>query len=143
MKKIQKISKHPKFQKSPKNPKIQKKINKKIQKKSIIKAPTIQKLSKMLKKIDNLEKSLKKSFFSSNYYFFFYLPEEKKLPEEKCFPLSFPVLGGRNLTRALQSSPFQNPGGGYPERDEGRTNERTKEIIVSNIGCIMSSSDTG
>ena len=27
------------------------------------------------------------------------------------FYLSFQILGGRNLTRALQSSPFQNPGG--------------------------------
>ena len=37
---------------------------------------------------------------------------------KKCYPLSFPILGGRNSTRALQSTPFQNPGG-YPERDTG------------------------
>ena len=30
-------------------------------------------------------------------------------------------IGGRDLTRALQSSPLQNPGGGgHPERDGGR-----------------------
>ena len=27
--------------------------------------------------------------------------------QKKCFPLSFPILGGRDSTRALQSSPFQ------------------------------------
>ena len=35
---------------------------------------------------------------------------------KKGYPLSFPILGGHNLTRAFQSSPFQNPGGD-PERD--------------------------
>ena len=35
-----------------------------------------------------------------NLIFFF---SQKK----KCYPLSFPALGGRNLTRALQSSPIQ------------------------------------
>ena len=29
----------------------------------------------------------------------------------------FSILGGRNSTRALQYTPFQNPGGGFPERD--------------------------
>ena len=33
-----------------------------------------------------------------------------KKRRKKCYPLSFPILGGRNLTRALQSTPFQNPG---------------------------------
>ena len=51
--------------------------------------------------------------------------------EEKCSPLSFPILGGRNLSRALQSSQFQNLGGGYPETD-GKG--RTEEILMSNIG---------
>ena len=38
---------------------------------------------------------------------------------------SFPILEGHNLTRALQFSPFQNPGGGgYPERDGVRTDKR-------------------
>ena len=29
------------------------------------------------------------------------------LHKEKCYPLSFPILGGRDSTRALQSIPFQ------------------------------------
>ena len=40
----------------------------------------------------------------------------------QCYSLSFPIWGGRDSTRALQSSPFQNPGGGGPlsltEQDE-------------------------
>ena len=46
--------------------------------------------------------------------------------------LSFPILGGRNSTRALQSGPFQNPGGtlSLTKEESGR---RT-EILVSNIG---------
>jgi hypothetical protein len=35
----------------------------------------------------------------------------EKKEEKKCYPLSFPILGGRDSTRALQSTPFQNPGG--------------------------------
>ena len=45
-----------------------------------------------------LRKKIKGDFFA------------KKTEEEKCYPVSFSILGGRNLTRALQSSPFQNPG---------------------------------
>ena len=37
------------------------------------------------------------------------------------------------MTRPLQSTPFQNPGGS-PERDVGL---RTKEILVSNICRIV------
>ena len=36
----------------------------------------------------------------------------RKKRRKKCYPLSFPILGGRDSTRALQSIPFQNPGGG-------------------------------
>ena len=36
---------------------------------------------------------------------------QKKLITKKCNPFSFPILGGRDSTRALQSIPFQNPGG--------------------------------
>ena len=42
------------------------------------------------------------------------------------------MLGIRDLTQALQSSPFQNPGGGYPVPDGGRTDGRM-EILLSNI----------
>ena len=34
-----------------------------------------------------------------------FLPKKRR--RKKCCPLSFPILGGRDLTRALQSSPFQ------------------------------------
>ena len=40
-------------------------------------------------------------------FFFFFAKKKKK----KCYPLSFPILRGRDSTRALQSTPFQNPGG--------------------------------
>ena len=60
------------------------------------------------------------------------LRKYQKIPKIHIFSLSnslsFPILGGRDLTRALQSTPFQNPGGWWSERDE-----RT-EILVSNIG---------
>ena len=47
---------------------------------------------------------VKKSKKSQKFEFFFW-------PKKKCYPLSFPILGGRDSTRALQSSPFKNPGG--------------------------------
>ena len=49
--------------------------------------------------------------------------KEKKSCKKKCYP---PILGGRDSTRALQSSSFKNPGG-YPERDGRRTNEQTNK----------------
>ena len=78
------------------------------------------------------------------------------MPEKNATLLVFAILGGRNSTRALQSRPFQNPGGD-PERDggwmDGRTNKRTtdkqtnkqtnkqtKKILVSNLGsCYFKS----
>ena len=42
-----------------------------------------------------------------NSFEFFYWPNKNK-----CYPLSFPILEGRNSIKALQSSPFQNPVGG-------------------------------
>ena len=58
----------------------------------------------------------------------------EKEKKEKCYPLSFPILLGRDSTRALQSNPFQNPGGvgGYRERDA-----RRMEILVYNFGYSM------
>ena len=64
----------------------------------------------MVKKYENLKKSQK---ISKNNFFFeiiFFL-KNNFLPKKKCYPLSFPILGGRDSTRALQSSPFQNTGG--------------------------------
>ena len=59
--------------------------------------------------------------------------------QKKSYSLSVSILGGRDWTRALQSSLFQNPEG-YPERDggrrDGRRDGRTKEILVSNFGCF-------
>ena len=75
----------------------------------------------MVKKSENLKKiskNLKKSLFFI-FFLFFYFAEKKK----KCHHLSFPILGRRNSTRALQSSPFQNPGGvpwAWRTKDEQR-----------------------
>ena len=44
----------------------------------------------------------KKSENLKNYFLFLIY-----LFAKKCYPLSFPILGGHNSTRALQSSPFQ------------------------------------
>ena len=77
------------------------------------KLPKNQKMSKMDeeiqksgKNIENLRNSLKKVFF--------FLCREKK-----CYLQSFPIFGGQDSTRALQSSPFQNPGGGGSPEPEG------------------------
>ena len=70
-------------------------------------------------------------FFLSFFVLNFFSPRKKK---KKCYPLSFPMLGGSDSTRALQSAPFQNPGGVIRA---WRTNEwRTKEILVSNFGFL-------
>ena len=45
---------------------------------------------------------------------FFFFPKRK---EKKCYPLSFPILGGRDSTRALQSTSSPESLGGTPERD--------------------------
>ena len=42
--------------------------------------------------------------------------------KKKCYFLSFPILGGRNLTSALQSSPFQISGGVVQAWRRRRTN---------------------
>ena len=60
----------------------------------------------MVEKSKIPEKSQKYSFSIIFFYFFFnlfYFFFAKK----KCYPLSFPVLGGPDSTKALQSSPFQ------------------------------------
>ena len=52
---------------------------------------------------------------------------------KKCCPLSLPIIGGRDSTRALQSSPFQISGG-VPWASQMKDKRRTKEILVSNLG---------
>ena len=56
--------------------------------------------------------------------------------EKKCYLLSFPILGIRNLTRALQSSPFQNTGGTLSvteKEDEGR---KTLCLILDGLAFV-------
>ena len=103
----------PKIQKkSKKNPKKPKKIQKSIK----------QPQNNMAKKSKNLKKYQKITFFQNSFDFFF-LNAGKK-----CYPISFPILGGCYLTRALHSSPFQNPGGKVRawRRRSRRTNEQRK-----------------
>ena len=84
-----------------------------------------------MQKITFFQKSEKK-------HQFFQKIRRKKMKKilKKCYPLSFPILVILNSTRALQSSPFQNPGGvpwaWHSPKGEGRT----KEILVYNIGFI-------
>ena len=69
----------------------------------------------MVKQFNSLKKSWKISFC-----------------QKKCYSLSFPLLGGRDLTRALQSTPFQNPGR-VPwawHTDGGRTDERKSSCLI-------------
>ena len=73
------------FERNQKNKKIQKKPQKIKKNQKIQKSQKIQKIQKYPKKI---KKEIQKK-------------------REKKYPLSFPILGGRDSTRALQSSPFQ------------------------------------
>ena len=66
----------------------------------------------MVKKSENLKKSQKITFFQKKKNCWKKKKKSPKKKEKKCYPLSFPILGWRNSTRALQSSTFQNPGGG-------------------------------
>ena len=63
----------------------------------------------MVNKSENLEKKIAKNI-KKNHFNKKVFTEEKNL-RKKCYPFSFPILGVRNSTRALQSSPFQKPGG--------------------------------
>ena len=63
--------------------------------------------SSPFQKYENLEKSQKITFFS-DFFFNFLFAEGNKLI--KCYSPSFPILGGRDSTRALQSVSMQNPG---------------------------------
>ena len=59
----------------------------------------------MVRKSKNLKKSQKSLIFTKKK-----LKKNNDL-QKKSYPLSFPILGGRDSTRALQSSPFQISGG--------------------------------
>ena len=109
------------MKKDPKNKKINQKFQRTKNKNPFffksIKTKKVKKLSKIVNKKNlNIRKNSKESpkslfpFFSFFFsYFFFFSPPPP--PKKKCYPLSFPTLGGRNLTRAPQSNPFQNTGG--------------------------------
>ena len=56
-----------------------------------------------IQKTQKISKNLFFTFFSSYFFFFNF--------KNKCYPLSFSILGGRDLTRALQSTLFQISGG--------------------------------
>ena len=60
--------------------------------------------SSLLQKYKDLKKSQKFTFFFKFFLYFliFFLPKKTK-----CYPLGFPIFGGRNSTRALQFSLFQ------------------------------------
>ena len=84
----------------------------------------------MVKKIQNLEKSWqfsKHHFLSNtfNFYLFFV---------KKSYLLSFPILGGRDSTRAFQFSPFQNPGA-VPWA--WRRTDQWKSLCLTNIGLTQ------
>jgi hypothetical protein len=57
--------------------------------------------------MEKIPKTFQKiAFFSS-----FLLKFKIYFSAKQCYPHSFPILGRRDSTRALQSGPFQNPGG--------------------------------
>ena len=90
-------------------------------------------MSKMVKKnakyVKNWQKNPKKK--KLNIYFLkkylkilktvFFSAERKK-----CYSLSFANQGNKSSTRALQSTPFQNPGG--VTKDEGRTKDGNPRV---------------
>ena len=97
-----KNSKNSKNQQRPKNRKNPKKIQKNKNK--------IQKFIRKNPKISKMVRNPKISKISKNH-FKKKIIRKKNLPKKKCHPLSFPILGGQDSPRALQSSLFQNPGG--------------------------------
>ena len=55
-------------------------------------------------------------------------------PKTIFYPLSFPILGQRNLTRPLQSSPFYISGWGYRERyKRQRTNKGKTSCLILDL----------
>ena len=88
----------------------------------------------MVKKSKNLKKSERIPFFQQ-----FFFEKKRKIPQIKlnCYPLSFPILEGHNLTRALQSTPFQNSGGIPWARRRMKSEVRRTEIFVSTFGFTL------
>ena len=61
----------------------------------------------MVKKSKNFKKSRN---ISKNHTSLTIKIKKKIIGKKKCYSLSFPIIGGRALTKALQSSLFHNPG---------------------------------
>ena len=59
------------------------------------------------KNLEKFEKNQKIMFVKNKYQNF----ENIFFLKKKCYYLCFPIYGGRHSTIALQSTPFQNPGG--------------------------------
>ena len=87
--------------------------------------------------LDNLEKKKKKR---KKKCITKLLVFSKSIINKKCYPLSFPILGLCDSTRALQSNPFQISVE-QPERDtqtNGRTNERKSSCqILDFLKCYF------
>ena len=88
-------------------------------------------MSKMVKKKNpkiskNFKKSQKINFFQQKKNFEI---RRKKISEKKCCNLSFPIWGGRDSPRALQSSPFQISGGVVRVWRRRRTNEGQRKSL--------------
>ena len=71
-------------------------------------------------------------FFFFTFFCLIFFSSPKKI-RKKCYPLSFPILGGRDSTRALQSTPFQNTGGvvwAWRRTNGGQTEDRRKSLCL-------------
>ena len=88
--------------------------------------------SSLFQKYKNLEKSQKITFFQQQKKVGEKIAEKRR---KKCYPLSFLILGGRNLTRALQSSQFQNPGGVPWAWHSSRSSSMV--LLLSNLGLVF------
>ena len=101
--------------------------------KKSMKNQNVQKLSKMVKNSEISKNIKKKNYISKNLKIkkkkFGFAEENKKF--KNCHLLSFPILGGCYSTRALQSSPFQNPVGGPLSLTESeQTNKQRKSLCL-------------
>ena len=81
----------------------------------------------------------KKKAYCANFMPFLVFSSNLSNFYKNCYPLSFPILGLRDSTRALQCTPSQNLGGKIPWAWR-RTNGQRTEILVSNIGQKISKS---
>ena len=98
---------------------------KKDNQKSIKKIKKWRKWSKNLK----ISKKLKKT----NFFLYIYFFKENFCQKKKCCPLSFWILGGRDSTKALQSSPFQRSRSLGAQSDLGACSEGGAEEEAHSI----------